>query len=127
MTLNGWVQIALYALLVTASVKPLGLYMARVFEGERVFLSGLLQPLERVIYRVCGIDDGKEQHWTVYAISMLVFSAAAFLFTYALQRLQEVLPLNPGHLGAISPDSAFKPPSAFPATPFGKAMAARRR
>ena len=113
MTLNGWVQIALYALLVTASVKPLGLYMARVFEGERVFLSGLLQPLERVIYRVCGIDDGKEQHWTVYAISMLVFSAAAFLFTYALQRLQEVLPLNPGHLGAISPDSAFNTAVSF--------------
>ena len=113
MTLNGWVQIALYALLVTASVKPLGLYMARVFEGERVFLSGLLRPLERVIYRVCGIDNGKEQHWTVYAVSMLVFSAAAFLFTYALQRLQGFLPLNPAHLSAVSADSAFNTAVSF--------------
>ncbi len=113
MTLNGWVQIALYALLVTASVKPLGLYIARVFEGERVFLSGLLQPLERLIYRFCRIADDKEQHWTVYAISMLMFSAAAFLFTYALQRLQGFLPLNPEHLGAVSPASAFNTAISF--------------
>ncbi len=113
MTLNGWAQIALYALLVTACVKPLGLYMARVFDGEPTILSPVLKPVERAIYALCGVDAQKEQHWTTYTISMLVFSAAAFLFTYAIQRLQQFLPLNPEHLGAVSPGSSFNTAVSF--------------
>jgi len=113
MTLNGWVQIALYALLVTACVKPLGLYMARVFEGERVVLSPILGPLERAIYAFCRVDDRKEQHWTTYTASLLVFSAAAFLFTFVAQRLQQVFPFNPEHLGAVTPDSSFNTAVSF--------------
>ncbi|MBU6443141.1 MAG: potassium-transporting ATPase subunit KdpA [Alphaproteobacteria bacterium] len=113
MTFNGWVQIALYALLVTACVKPLGLYMVRVYAGERTFLSPLLKPLEATIYRLCRVEPAKEQHWTNYTVSLLVFSAAAFLFTYLTQRLQQFLPLDPQHLGAVSPDSSFNTAVSF--------------
>jgi len=113
MTINGWVQIALYALLVTACVKPLGLYMARVFEGKRTPLSPVLRPIERAIYAFCRVDETEEQHWTTYTIALLVFSAAGFLIVYVLQRAQALLPLNPEGLAAVSPDSAFNTALSF--------------
>src|SRR4051794_7253382 len=107
MTFNGWIQVAVYCALILVSVKPLGLYMARVFNGERTFLTPVLRPLERGIYRICGIDESREQHWIRYTIGMLLFSLASFLFVYGLQRLQAVIPLlNPAGMAAISPDSA---------------------
>ena len=79
MTLNGWVQIVLYGVLLTLIVQPLGGYMTRVFEGKRVFLSRIFGPVERGIYRICGVDERQEQHWVTYAVAMLLFSLAGFI------------------------------------------------
>ncbi len=113
MTFNGWIQIAIYSLLVIAVVKPLGAYMARVFTGERTFLSPVLQPVERGIYRICGIDEGQEQHWVTYTIAMLFFSVAGFVTLYALQRLQAVLPFNPQGQSAVEQSLAFNTSVSF--------------
>ncbi|MBS0470370.1 MAG: potassium-transporting ATPase subunit KdpA [Proteobacteria bacterium] len=113
MTINGWIQIAVYFALILACVKPLGLFMAKVFEGERTLLTPVLLPVERAIYRVCGVDERQEQHWTTYTIAMLLFSIVGFVTLYALQRLQQVLPFNPQHLGAVSPDSSFNTAISF--------------
>src|SRR5665213_748097 len=107
MTINGWIQIAIFCLAILVCVKPLGGYMARLFEGERVFLSPFLAPVERAIYRLCGVDEADEQHWTHYTVAMLVFSLTGFFLLYAMQRLQLLLPFNPQHLGAVGPDLAF--------------------
>ncbi len=114
MTFNGWIQIAIYCALILVSVKPLGLYMARVYNGERTFMTAILRPLERGIYAVCGVDEAREQHWIRYTTGMLVFSLASFLFVYGLQRLQAVLPLlNPAGMAAVAPDSAFNTAVSF--------------
>ena len=113
MSANGWIQIGLFCLAILVCVKPLGLYMARVFEGERTFLSPLLAPLERGIYRLCGTDPAKEQHWTSYTIAMLAFSIAGFASLYILQRLQAALPFNPQGLGAVGPDLSFNTSVSF--------------
>ncbi|MEP6829900.1 MAG: potassium-transporting ATPase subunit KdpA [Rhizomicrobium sp.] len=113
MTLNGWLQIGLFCLAILICVKPLGFYMARLFEGERVFLSPLLAPVERVLYRLCGIRENSEQRWTQYTIAMLAFSVAGFLSLYAMQRLQAVLPFNPQNLGPVAPDLAFNTSVSF--------------
>ena len=113
MTLNGWLQIALYVGVLLLCVKPLGLYMARVFNGERTFLDPVLRPVERLIYAVSGVDPRQEQHWTTYTAAMLLFSLASFVLLYALQRLQHVLPLNPQGFDPPSPDSAFNTAVSF--------------
>ena len=114
MTANGWIQIAVYFLLVAVCVKPLGGYMAKVFEGQRTFLSPVLGPLERGMYRLCGVDEKQEQHWLTYGISVLLFSAAGFVLLYGLQRLQSVIPLfNPQDQSAVSPDSSFNTAVSF--------------
>ncbi|MEA2731462.1 MAG: potassium-transporting ATPase potassium-binding subunit [Acetobacteraceae bacterium] len=113
MTVNGWLQIALYCVLLTLIVKPLGGYMTRVFSGERTALSPVLRPLERGLYRLSGVDEAQEQHWVTYAIAMLAFTFAGFITLYALQRLQNVLPFNPQHLDAVSPDLAFNTSVSF--------------
>src|SRR3974390_2354480 len=95
MTVNGWLQIALYCVIVTLLVKPFGGYMTRVFAGERNFLSPVLGPVERGLYRISGVNPAQEQHWVTYAVAMLFFTAAGFVTLYALQRLQAVLPFNP--------------------------------
>jgi potassium-transporting ATPase potassium-binding subunit len=113
MTFNGWLQIALFCAIVVALVKPLGLYMTRVFAGERTFLSPILRPIERGLYVVAGVDETREQHWLTYAVAVLFFNAAGFLLLYALQRFQGVLPLNPMGFGAVTPDSSFNTAVSF--------------
>jgi K+-transporting ATPase ATPase A chain len=113
MTVNGWLQIALYCVLLTLLVKPLGGYMTRVFAGEKTVLSPVLRPLETGLYRLCGVREAEEQHWVTYAVAMLAFSFAGFVVLYGLQRLQAVLPLNPQRLDAVSPDLAFNTSVSF--------------
>jgi potassium-transporting ATPase potassium-binding subunit len=113
MTINGWLQIAIYFAILTALVVPLGRFMARVFEGERTFLTPLLRPVEIGLYRAAGVDEAREQHWITYTIAMLLFNAAGFLLVYALQRLQSVLPLNPADMSAVAPDLSFNTAVSF--------------
>src|SRR5579862_5617662 len=107
MTSIGWIQIALYAVIIVALTKPFGGYMTRVFNGERTLLSPLLRPLERMFYAVSGVKEKEDQHWLVYAIAMLAFSMAGFVSLYALQRLQAVLPFNPQAMPAVGEHLAF--------------------
>src|SRR5258707_5885228 len=113
MTANGWIQIALFCLAIIVCVKPLGLYMARLFESERTFLSPVLGPVERGIYRLCGVKADQEQHWTTYTIAMLAFSIAGFVSLYLIQRLQTMLPFNPQGLAAVTPDLSFNTSISF--------------
>jgi K+-transporting ATPase ATPase A chain len=108
MTLNGWIQIGLFCLAIIVCVKPLGLYMARVFDGEITFL----RPVERFLYKLCGVK-GEEQHWTAYTIAMLAFSVAGFLSLYLMQRLQAALPWNPQGMAGLTPDLSFNTAISF--------------
>ena len=113
MTANGWWQIGLYLAVLLALAWPLGAYMARVYEGERVWLARLLGPLERGLYRLAGVRPDQEMSWRAYAAALLVFGAASILVVYALQRVQGLLPLNPAGLGAVSPHLAFNTAVSF--------------
>jgi K+-transporting ATPase ATPase A chain len=113
MTGEGLLQLALYVVVLVALVKPLGAYMAAVFRGERTLLSPLLGPVERLIYRVSGVDPAHESDWKRYALSALLVNLLGIIAVYALQRLQHVLPLNPQGLGAVSPDSSFNTAVSF--------------
>ena len=113
MTLNGWIQIGLYALVVFALTKPFGLYLYRVFEDERKPLPRLFGPVERFLCRLCGVDQRKEQGWKGYAAAMLFFSLLGLVVTYAILRLQPQLPLNPQKFGAVAPDLAFNTAASF--------------
>ncbi len=113
MTANGWLQVAVFAALVLAATKPLGLFMARVFAGERTALSPLLRPVERAFYGIAGVEPAKEQHWTGYAVAMLIFNGLGLLALYALLRLQDVLPLNPQHMAPVSAHLAFNTAVSF--------------
>jgi K+-transporting ATPase ATPase A chain len=112
-TAFGLVQIGLFLVVLVALVQPLGRYMAIVYEGEPTWLSRLLAPLERLVYRVAGIDPQSEQDWRRYALALLVFNLAGLVVVYLLQRLQGLLPLNPQGLGAVAPDSAFNTAVSF--------------
>jgi K+-transporting ATPase ATPase A chain len=113
MTGNGWAQIALFAIVVIALVKPVGRYMTDVFAGERTLLTPILRPLETAFYRLSGVDERADQHWLTYAISMLLFNLAGMLLLYAVLRLQGLLPLNPQDMTAASPDLAFNTAASF--------------
>ncbi len=113
MTPNGILQIALYLVVLLALVKPLGWYMARVYEGQPAGLDRVLGPLERLIYRLAGVRPEEEMDWKTYAFAMLIFNMAGLVAVYLLQRLQGILPLNPQGLGAVSPDSAFNTAASF--------------
>ncbi len=113
MTAIGWLQIALFFLAVLVTIKPLGLYMARVFAGERTALSPVLGRLEADLYRVSGISPQKEQGWLAYTVSMLAFSVAGFVLLYAMLRLQAYLPLNPQGFAGMAPDLAFNTAVSF--------------
>ena len=113
MTANGWFQIFFFFALVLVCAKPLGLYMARVFQRERTLADRIFRPIERLIYRLTGIDEAYEMRWTEYSITMLIFSAISMLATYAIERLQHVLPLNPQHLAGVAPDLAWNTAASF--------------
>ena len=113
MTANGVLQLVFYLVVLLVLAKPLGAYMARVYEGRRVALDPALGWLERLIYRVSGLSPKAEMGWKTYALTMLIFNLAGVLAVYALQRLQGVLPLNPAGLGAVSPDSSFNTAVSF--------------
>jgi K+-transporting ATPase ATPase A chain len=100
MTLNAWLQILVYFAAILLLAKPLGVYMAKVFEGKVVWLSPVLRPLERSLYRLCGIDEGEDMKWTTYTLALLLFTAIGAVLTFALLRLQGFLPFNPQHFGA---------------------------
>ena len=113
MTLNGWLQIAFYFVVLTALVVPLGRFMAQVFEGERTFLTPVLRPVETALYRMSGVDETREQGWLTYTVAMLLFNAAGFIAVYALMRLQSYLPLNPADQSAVAPDLSFNTAVSF--------------
>ena len=114
MTINGWLQILLFLALIFVVTKPLGVFMARVFSRERTFLDPILRPIERLLYRVTGVDENQEMGWTEYAVTMLLFSLASMLLLYLLQRVQGVLPFNPQRLGAVNPAAlAFNTAASF--------------
>jgi K+-transporting ATPase ATPase A chain len=113
MTLNGLLQIGLYLVILIALAKPLGSYMARVYEGQPILLDRVLGPIERLIYRLCGVQPDQEMDWKTYAVAMLIFSAFGVLSLYLLQRAQGSLPLNPQGLAGVSPDSSFNTAVSF--------------
>lgn len=113
MTVNGWFQIFFFFALVLICAKPLGLYMARVFARERTFADPIFRPIERLIYRLTGVDETHEMRWTEYGIVMLIFSLVTMLVTYGIERLQHFLPLNPQHLAAVTSDLAFNTAASF--------------
>ena len=119
MTLNGWLQILLFLAVVLAVTKPLGLFMTRVFNGERTFLHPLLRPVERLIYRLTGVDERREMRWTEYAVAMLLFSLVSMLLLYLMQRLQGLLPLNPQSFPGVDSSSAS---AGFAASAFNTAV-----
>ncbi|MBV8830979.1 MAG: potassium-transporting ATPase subunit KdpA, partial [Acidobacteriaceae bacterium] len=115
MTQNGVFQILAYFAIILLCAKPMGHYMARVFGGQRTFLHPVVRPLEMLVYRLTGVHEGTEQRWTQYTAALIAFSIFSFLFTYAFQRLQGMLPLNPQHFGAgqVTPDLAFNTAVSF--------------
>ena len=113
MTAIGWTQIALFFVAVLALTRPLGAYMFRVFEGTRQPAPSVLGRAERFLCRLCGVDPAREQTWPVYAFSLLAFSLFGLLGTYAIERLQHLLPLNPQRLGAVEPALAFNTAASF--------------
>jgi K+-transporting ATPase ATPase A chain len=113
MTANGWFQISFFFALVLLATKPLGVFMARVFNGERTFLDPVLRPVEKLIYRTTGVDEAHEMRWTEYAGAMLLFSLVSMLVLYLIQRVQLHLPLNPQKLAGVAPDLAFNTAASF--------------
>lgn len=113
MTLNSWIQICVYFLGLILLVKPLGFYMAQVFQGEPTLLSRLLMPVERLIYRLGGVRVEEQMDWSAYALAMLLFNLVGILFLYLLQRLQAWLPLNPQHLSSVPADLALHTAVSF--------------
>jgi K+-transporting ATPase ATPase A chain len=113
MTANGWVQLVLYIAALVLLAKPLGAFMAAVYEGRRTFLSSVLGPVERLTYRLSGVDEKQESDWKRYALGLLLFNLIGFVVVYLLQRLQGVLPLNPQGFSAVTPDSSFNTAVSF--------------
>src|SRR5271169_2774764 len=113
MTVNGWVQISVFLLLILAITKPVGVFITRVFNRERTFMDPVLRPVERLLYKLCLIDENHEMRWTAYAFAMLLFSAVSMLLLYLTQRVQGYLPLNSQKFGAVAPQLAFNTAASF--------------
>ena len=113
MSFNGWLQFAVYSVVLLLMVRPVGIYLAHVLEGERTWLDPVLRPFERLIYKLCGVHAEKEMNWREYTFALLGFSAATMVLTYAIERLQYFLPWNPQHLANVSPDLAFNTAASF--------------
>jgi K+-transporting ATPase ATPase A chain len=109
----GWFQIFVFLVVIVAATKPLGVYMARVYQRESTFLDFLFRPIERFIYRVCLVDEQQEMHWMQYGVSMLLFSGVSMLLLYFMERLQAWLPWNPEKLANIAPDLAWNTAASF--------------
>ena len=127
MTLIGLVQILIYFAVVAAIVPFLGNYMAKVFAGERVFLSPVVRPVERVIYRLGGVREEREQTWLGYLVAVMLFTFVGILITYLILRLQNHLPFNPDGQAPVNGWLSFNSRSASPPTRTGRTTAARRR
>src|SRR5258708_33664128 len=130
MTLNGWLQILIFFLIILAVTKPLGVFMAHVFNREKTFLDPVLRPIERLIYKLTRVDESREMRWTEYAVTMLLFSVVSMLVLYVIQRLQGHLPFNPQHLAGVDSagsstgtyvGSAFNTGRPSPRIPTGRA------
>jgi K+-transporting ATPase ATPase A chain len=115
MSVNGWLQFAIYSVILLATVRPVGIYLTRVLEGERTWFDPVLRPFERLIYKLCGVRADKEMNWREYAFAMLGFSAASLVLTYAIERLQGFVQgwANPQHLAAVGPDLAWNTAASF--------------
>jgi potassium-transporting ATPase potassium-binding subunit len=113
MTPNGWLQILVFLLAIFLVTPPLGAFMSRVFARERTWLDPVLRPIERLVYRLTGVDETHEMRWTEYAAALLLFSVVSMLVLYGLQRLQQVLPFNPQGFGPVAPDLAFNTAASF--------------
>ncbi len=115
MTANGWFQILLFFAVLLLVTKPLGVFMTRVFSREKTFLDPVLRPIERLIYRCCGIDETREMDWKEYAVAMLLFSVVSMLSLYLIERIQglKFMPWNPQHLASVGPDLAFNTAASF--------------
>jgi K+-transporting ATPase ATPase A chain len=113
MTFYGWLQILIYLTVILALTRPLGIYMFRVFENETPPLPHIIGPLERGLYRVCGVDPRKEQNWREYALALIAFSLIGVVVTYVIQRMQQVLPLNPQRFGPVPTWLAFNTAVSF--------------
>ena len=114
MTLNGWLQILVLLLFVFLVTKPVGIFMARVFNREKTFLDPVLRPIERLLYRVTGVDESHEMRWTEYAVSMLLFSAVSMIVLYLMERMQYYLPFNPQKVVGVNPTPlAFNTAASF--------------
>jgi K+-transporting ATPase ATPase A chain len=127
MTANDVLQIGLYVAVLLALTKPLGAFMARVYEGEPTFLDPVLGPVERVLYRAARVRPHEGMTWKAYAVAMLVFNAASLVVVYMIQRVQGVLPLDPQQLGAVSAARRSIRPRASRPTRTGRATPASRR
>lgn len=113
MTVFSYLQILVYIAVLLALVKPLGAYMAKVYQGERIFLTSLMRPIESLVYRLSGVKQEQEMSWKEYALAALLFNLAGLLVVYALLRLQFILPLNPQGMGSVAPDLAFNTAASF--------------
>src|SRR2546429_7033982 len=113
MSLNGWLQIIIFFALIAMVTKPLGLFMAHVFNREKTWLDPALRPVERLVYRLTGVDETREMRWTEYAVALLLFSVVSMLVLYAMQRLQSALPWNPRGVAGVAPDLAFNTAASF--------------
>lgn len=113
MNIYSWIQIIFYMVVLLALAKPLGSFMARVYQGERTILAPMLSPVERFLYRVSGVNPEEEMNWKTYAIATLIFNFLGLLMVYLLQRAQAVLPLNPQGLGPVTPDSSWNTAVSF--------------
>jgi potassium-transporting ATPase potassium-binding subunit len=113
MTTHGWLQFAAFFAVLLLLMRPLGLYIARVLEGQKTFLDPVLRPIERLLYRTCGIHADQEMTWQQYSIAMLIFSFVSLLLTYVIERAQALLPWNPQHLAGVAPALAFNTAVSF--------------
>lgn len=113
MTLNGILQFVFYSVVLLAITKPLGIYMKRIFTGEKTWMGSIMRPLERLIYRICRVNEKEEQGWMAYTAGMLLFNLAGLLVLYGMQRLQALLPLNPQNFSGVAPDLAFNTAVSF--------------
>src|SRR5438105_13056554 len=113
MTANGWFQILFFVLVIFLITKPMGIFMARVFNREKTFLDPLLRPLEKLVYRLTGIDERHEMRWSEYTIAMLLFSGVSMTLLYLMERMQAWLPFNPQKLPHVEPGPGFGTAASF--------------